>query len=153
MIDFALLAAYAVILGATHSKDGLLMLLSFGASMLYTQSGMFDAHPAWANHLIVSVVFFPAILLTAKWVSITTICYAIFQWLTAGEYIFFKTSEFLIGPFAEIAASLNLLIMVAIVHERYNHNYIKNSLMADSWIINICIRHSQISSKEKGGHA
>lgn len=149
MIDLILLGLYAVILGFTHSKDGLLMLASFSLSVAYTHSLYFEAHPAWANHLIVSIIFMPAILLCAKWVSIASIFYAFFQWVTSGEYLFFDETEIFISIFKEATTVLNLLIMAALIYERYNYNYHKDSLLADSWVINLCIRHLQISSKSK----
>jgi len=151
MINLILLAAYAVILGLFKSKDSLIMLLSFFFSVCYAMSGAFDSHPSWANHLIISLIFLPSILLTAKWVSITSICYTLFHWAVSGEYLISETSEYLIGSFHEVAISINLLIMVALIYERYNHDYHKDSMLGDSWIINLCIHHFQISSGKKRG--
>lgn len=149
MINIILLAAYAVILGLFKSKDSFIMLLSFFFSVCYVESSHFDLHPAWVNHLVISLIFTPSILLTAKWVSISSICYTVFHWSVSGEYILSETSEYLIGSFTEIAVSINLLIMAALIYERYNHNYHKSSLLGDSWVINLCIHHFQISSEKR----
>lgn len=148
MNDYCILAAYAVILGTSKSKDSLLLLLCFGASVLYMNE---NANPAWIDHLIISLLFLPAVLLTAKWVALASLCYTLFQWAVSGEYILSETSEYLIGHFAELAIGINLLIMVALIYERYNHNYHKDSMLGDSWVINLCIHRFQIFSKKKGG--
>lgn len=103
MNDYCILAAYAVILGLFKSKDSLLLLLCFGASVLYMNE---NSNPNWVDHLIISILFMPAILLTAKWVSIASICYTLFQWAVSGEYIISETSEYLIGHFTEAAIGI-----------------------------------------------
>lgn len=148
MNDYCLLAAYAIILGCFKSKDSFIILLCFGLSVLYMNE---NHNPAWADHLIISILFAPAIILTAKWVSISSICYTILQWAVSGEYILSDTSEYLIGSFSELAIGVNLLIMAALIYERYNHNYHKDSIVGDSWIINICIHHFQVLSRKKRG--
>jgi hypothetical protein len=147
MNDYCILAAYAVILGFSKSKDSLLLLICFGASVLYMNE---NSHPAWIDHLIISLAFLPAVVLTTKWVAISSLCYTIFQWATSGEYILSETSEYLIGNFSELAIGINLLIMVSLIYERYNYNYHTDSMLGDSWVINLCIRHFQIFSKKKG---
>ncbi len=147
MNDYCILATYAVILGLSKSKDSLMLLICFGASVLYMNE---NNNPAWVDHLTISLIFLPAVLLTAKWVAISSLCYTLFQWAVSGEYILSETSEYLIAHFGETAIILNLLIMVALIYERYNHNYHTNSMLGDSWIINLCIHHFQILSNKKG---
>ena len=152
MINIVILTAYAVILAYSKTKDSLLILLSFFASLVYVESSAFAIHASDTNHLVISLFFLPAFLLCTKWVSVASLCYTIFHWLVSGEYLFFSDTEILIGVFYELAISINLLIMVALCYERYNHNYHKNSLLADSWIINLCIHRLQIfSNKKRGG--
>lgn len=154
MTDYCILAAYAVILGlftsrggAHKARDSLFVLLCFGASVLYMNE---NNNPAWIDHLVISMLFVPAIAFTSKRVAISSMCYTIFQWATSGEYILSDTSEYLIGHFSEVTIGINLLIMVALIYERYNHNYHKNSMLGDSWVINLCIHRFQIFSNKKG---
>lgn len=149
MTDLILLALYVMLMGTIKTKDSILAVLSFGLSVAYTHSPLFDSHPAFANHLLVSLCFIPAIIFSTKIVCIPLICYAMFQWLTSGEYLFFDTTEILIGSFKEIATALNLLIMAAILYDRHNYNYHKHNVLDDSWIINLCHHIKQNSRDSK----
>jgi|GEM_PF-2346390 len=157
MIDLLLLSAYVVILGLTATRDSMYCMLSFAVSATYMwlyglESSVYgNAFPPWIDHLIISLSFIPTVILSSKMVSIACICYAVFQWLTAGEYIFSDQSEFLIGVFVEVTTALNLCIMAAIFHDRHNYDYNQNSLLANSWIINLCRHYLQASHTHKNG--
>lgn len=155
MSDYVLLATYIVILGSIKTIDSFYAVVFFGLTVGYTDAFMLDNSyfgdilPPETDHLVISLLLMPAIIGATKMVSLSFASYAIFQWLTAGEYLISDTSEILIGNFASVAITLNLLIMAALIYGRHNYINHKNSLMANSWIIHLC-HHYRQTSRAKG---
>ena len=138
MIDFVLLASYALALGAFKTRDSLVVLVAFGATCIYASSDAWAAHPAWLNHIIYSLLMLPLTWFLSKQVCIAVITYISFHWVTAGDYIFFPERELNPGDFGLVAILFNLYILATLIKDGLKNA--GNISLDRGWLADLVVR-------------
>lgn len=154
MMDIIILSLLVVIMGEIKTRDSLIIAICAGASVLYTHMQIWEAHPAWVNHITVTLIYVPAlIIVTNSTVFFSVLAFALLHFFTSIEYGFFDSSDFFIEYFAYYSSALYFCIMVALCYDRHNYDYSKTAQLGNSWIINLCRHYIQTfrASKRKKG--
>lgn len=154
MLDVIILSLLVVIMGEIKTRDSLIIAICAGASVLYSNMDIWLYHPAWINHLTVTLIFIPAlILVTTSTVFFSVLSFALLHFFTSIEYGVSDNSNYLIEYFAYYSSALYFCIMVALCYDRHNYDYSKTAQLGNSWIINLCRHHIQAfrTSKRKKG--
>lgn len=155
MLDIIMLSLLVVIMGEIKTRDSLVITICAAASILYSNMDVWESHAEWVNHLAVTLIFIPSLILaTASSVFFSVLAFTVLHFFTSIEYGVFDNSEFLIGNFSYYSSALYLCIMVALCYERHNYDYSKTAQLGNSWIINLCRHYIQTfraskSKKEK----
>lgn len=145
-----LLAAYVVILGFIHSKDCVLICVSFCLSCFYTDfSAAYIAHPGYLNHLVIIMFMIPSLLLATKHVSITVLMYILLHWIASLDFILFPVTETVVSlNFVLVSTVLNLLIMISLIYANYNRDSYIYTDMDSGWMLNLV--RSKIKTYSEG---
>lgn len=154
MLDIIILSLLVVIMGEIKTRDSLIIAICAGASVLYSHMQIWELHPAWVNHVTVTLIYVPAlILVTTSTVFFSVLAFALLHFFTSIEYGVFDNSDFFIKNFAYYSSALYLCIMVALCYDRHNYDYSKTAHLGNSWIINSCRHYIQTirATKRKKG--
>lgn len=154
MLDIIILSLLVVIMGEIKTRDSLIIAICAGASVLYAHMQIWEFHPAWVNHITVTLIYVPAlILVTTSTVFFSVLAFALLHFFTSIEYGVFDNSSILIEYFAYYSSALYFCIMVALCYDRHNYDYSKTAHLGNSWIINSCRHITQTfrASKRKKG--
>lgn len=154
MLDVIILSLLVVIMGEIKTRDSLIIAICAGVSVLYSSSGIWDTHPAWINHLTVTLIFIPALILaTASTVFFSVLSFALLHFFTSIEYGVSDNSNFFIENFTYYSSALYFCIMVALCYDSHNYDYSKTAQLGNSWIINLCRHYTQAirTTKRKKG--
>lgn len=152
MLDIIILSLLVVIMGEIKTRDSLIITICAAASVLYTTMDAWESHARWINHINVTLIFIPAlILVTTSRVFFSVLAFTLLHFFTSIEYGVFDNSDFFIGNFAYYSSALYLCIMVALCYDRHNYDYDKTAQLGNSWIINLCRHYIQTfrASKRK----
>ncbi len=154
MLDIIILSLLVVIMGEIKTRDSLVITICAAVSVLYSNMQIWESHPAWINHIVVTLAFIPAlILVTTSAVFFSVLAFALLHFFTSIEYGVFDSSDFFISNFAYYSSALYFCIMVALCYDRHNYDYSKTAQLGNSWIINLCRHYIQTfrASKRKKG--
>lgn len=136
-MDAICIALYCVIMGFIKTRDSIAVLVAFFISALYSASPLFDYHDAYANHIVISLCFIPALYFTCKNVTIPLMLYIVYHWVVSGDYIFFSSTTTIISStFIYVTPTLNLIIMLGLIYARRDHDYTRTGLVS-GWLPNL----------------
>lgn len=144
-LDAICIALYTIILGSIKTKDSIVVLIAFLFSVLYTSSFLFEIHPAWLNHIIISLIFIPAIYFLSKPVCISVMFYTVYHWLISGDYIYTTSVTWLSMSFYYVSPTINLLIMASLIYAGTDNKYRADFDVDAGWLPNLFgrKRHSE----------
>lgn len=134
IIDAICIALYVIILGTLKTKDSMWVTIAFIVSVCYTSSSWFEIHPAWLNHVVISLIFIPILYFLSKPVCISIILYTIYHWLISGDYIYTTSETWLSMTFIYVSPTINLIIMTSLVYAGTNNKHRANLDLDAGWL-------------------
>jgi len=149
-LDAFILAAYTILFGYLKTRDSFAIILAFGASCIYTTSGLFSNQDPWINHLVVSFCFIPSFYFLTKPVFFGVLAYSIYHWVVSFDYIVYPISNTLISDtFTNMILLINVYIMLAIIYASKSRVHNTDVNMGSGWIADIQNRKRQAGEAQK----